>query len=49
MPQLIRLITLSHIYAGANNKVGRQTERGGGGAARPPQKVAIRAISEKKH
>lgn len=28
MPQLIRLITLSHIYSAANNKVGRETERG---------------------
>lgn len=27
MPQLIRLITLSHIYSAANNKVGRETER----------------------
>lgn len=28
MPQLIRLITLSHIYSAANNKAGTETGRG---------------------
>ena len=48
MPQLIRLITLSHIYSAANNKVGRETERERGNHT-SPHKVSILAISEKKH
>lgn len=39
MPQLIRLITLSHIYAAANSRAGEE--------ATSPHKVL--AISEKKH
>lgn len=46
MPQLIRLITLSHIYSAANNKVDGERERGNHTS---PHKVGIRAISEKKH
>lgn len=49
MPQLIRLITLSHIYSAANNKVGRETERGRERNHTSSHKVGILAISEKKH
>lgn len=45
MPQLIMLITLSHIHSAANNKVDRERERGN----HTSHKVGIPAISEKKH
>lgn len=49
MPQLIRLITPSHIYSAANNKVGRETREGERGNHTSPHKFGILAISEEKH